>query len=1532
MSTSVVGFELSTQQARLWLSQSDNQMFRSQLIVLIEGLIDSSILKRTLENIVNRHEILRTTFYKQSGMDIPIQVVNDEIRIGWKAINLRDQRIDNQSEILERVMADERASLMNYENGPLLHSVLISLSANEHSLILTMPALYADLWALRNIANEISTVYNQYAIGQTLLAEPLQYIDYAEWHNELVSTEDGAFKQGRTYWSKQNIPLNYSMQLPLALKGGSNRFRPESYHINIPTDLSIRLAKIAREYETSEASILLACWQTVLWRITGQTELVISSILDGRKYEEIQNVIGLLAHTIPILASINKDLSFNNLLRSTHASMVDAYKWQEYYDSQQKTQSAQSFPVAFEYIEAGAKKTNSYGISFSISRLYSCIDQFDLKLSCTKIEDSLKVDLYYDADRYEYECIKLLGSYIEALIENATLYPETKLDALNLLNETERHKLLREYSRSSSTSLQKRLLHELFEEQVKQTPNRIAVIAKGEQLTYGELNAKSNQLAHLLRRYGVEADTRVGLCVKPSVNMLISLLGIMKAGGAYVPLNDEYPKARLAQQIHQTEIPVIVTEKSLLPYLPDSTANAICIDQIELDQEESSNLTPISSTSNLAYVIYTSGSTGIPKGVGVTHQNLVNYTSSICNELALHNLSNIEPLHFATVSTITADLGNTAIFPSLLSGGSLHILNYDIATDSDRFATYMAKHPIDILKIVPSHFNALLKFQSSNILPNKFLIFGGEPLPFELIQTIKDLREDCQIINHYGPTETTIGALTHRYNDGSSIYQISSTVPIGRPIANTEIYIVDQQFNPVPIGIAGELLIGGEGLSRGYLQQPVETAERFIPNPFSTKAGASLYRTGDLVRYLHDGNVEFLGRIDQQVKIRGFRLELGEVEATIREYAGIKQVVVIAKEDSSGHKYLVAYLVSSSKEKPVSIDKLETFLRERLPDYMVPSAFITLESIPLTRNGKVDRHALPALERNGQKEQEDIIGPRTPIEKLLTDIWSQVLQLEYIGIHDNFFKLGGDSILSIQIIARANQAGLRLTPKQLFEHQTIAELASIAEKSSIILAKQETVIGPVPLTPIQRYFFEQEFPEPHHFNQSVLLEINRPFNLHLLEPSIEYILGHHDALRLRFTKTEDGWRQFNSGLHKTISVEGIDLSRLPLYEQTVAIEKISSEYQSSLNLSDGPVLRAIFFDLGEGSPGRLLIIVHHLLIDGVSWRILLEDLQTVYSQLNEGKEPELPAKTTSFKDWAELLVKHAEADMMEDEINYWLSQTRISSIGLPVDFPNGENLVTSARALSVSLSQEETQSLVRDVPSAYQTQINDVLLVALAQSIRDWTNRGMVSVDLEGHGREDIFDNVDLSRTIGWFTINYPVLIDIGTTSNPGEALKVVKEQLRSIPNRGIGYGILRYLSNSTGIVERLNKQPPSDIKFNYLGQFNSVFNEASIFKPAKESSGLWRSQLGKRSHKLIINGAISGGTLQMHFEYSENLYKRSTINSLAQNYIKALKQIIAHCQSSTAGGFTPSDFPLMQFNQKELDDLVLELYKEVED
>ncbi len=1493
------GFELSPQQKHLWLlQQSDSQLpLRVQRAVIITGNLNIEVLKTALQNVVNRYEILRTNFHCLPGMTVPLQVIADTSDIcinkyinEFNFIGLPQKEQENK---IESLFTELKGRPFQLEKDLPLQIYIITLSPTKYILMLSLSALIADSFTLKILLNKISSSYAACSGEKHILDEPMQYADIAQWQNELLESNESEL--GKEYWRKQDVSLINNVKLWFENKQTTiSQFQPEYISLNISNDLIKQIESITNTYKVNKSDFLLACWLILIWKITRQSDIFIGVTGDGRKYEELNQALGLLSKHLPLSYNLEAEFQFSEILKKINKLVNSAYESQEYF-TWQETVNSQSFcPFSFEFEEY--PELSAENLLFSLYKQYSCIDKFKIKLTCLLQSDNLIAQFYFDSNLYNLQDIKTLSEQFQNLLTSVIQNPESSIARLNILGARQRQQLLVEFNNTQKQYQQDKCIHQIFEEQAEQTPDKIAVVFEEQQLTYYELNARANQLANYLQSQGVKPEVLVGVYLERSLEIVIALLAILKAGGAYLPLDPELPPEGLAYRLQDARVPVILTQGALVKKNPDLKTQIVSLDTNweVIAQERTSKPNNFVTTKDLVYVLFTSGSTGKPKGVAVEHQQLVNYINAIQDRLNLSVCS-----RFATVSTFAADLGNTVIFPALCTGGCLYVVPSEYASNPETLANYFHRHSIDCLKIVPSHLSALLtSSHPERILPKKRLIIGGEALTGKLIKQIQQLAPECFIFNHYGPTEATVGILTYPIKLEQTI-DYSENIPLGRPIANTQIYILDSLLQPVPIGVPGELYLGGAGVARCYLNRPELTNEKFIFNPFAETQEIGftqrLYKTGDLARYLPDGNIEFLGRIDNQVKIHGFRIELGEIESALKQHPTVRETVVLAREDRPGNKSLVAYVVLE-KQSTLTTPDLRDFLLERLPHYMVPSAFIRLKTLPLLPNGKVNRQGLPAPDSRPDLA-ENFVAPRNTAEKLLSGIWAKILKLERVGIYNNFFELGGDSILSMQIIAKANQAGLRLTPKQFFEHQTIAGLAEVAGSNKVIQAEQGLVTGSVPLTPIQRWFFEQNFPQMHHWNQAVLLEVRQALSPLLLAQAVKQLLKHHDALRLRYDYQGTDTQQVNTDFDEVVPFTLLDLSTMSELKQKSAISNTATTLHRSLNLSNGPLLRVALFDLGTGKSQRLLIIIHHLVVDGISWRVLLEDLQTAYQQISQGKAIALPPKTTSFKHWAQRLQEYTQSQVIPQELNYWLTKIPRQSVQLPLDFPDGDNTVALAETISMALSQQETQALLQEVSATYRTQINDVLLTILIQAVEKWIGVRSLVVDLEGHGREEIFDDVDLSRTLGWFSTIFPVFLDIRETNGIESALETIKTQLRSIPNRGIGYGLLRYLGGEEAATLR-DCIPSSEIRFNYLGQSDQLFGDSSLFIPAPESTETERSLLSNRSYLLDVNGIVTGGQLQINWTYSKAIHHRATIERLAESFIKGLREIIVHCQS----------------------------------
>ena len=1027
------GYFLSPQQSHIWLlQQRAESQFSCQVAVQITGKLDVARLELSLAELVARHEMLRTVFRRQAGMKTPFQVIQDAAE--------PKLLISQDIVTADALMAEHAAVPFDLEHGPILRAALATTADKQHLLALALPALCADSATLSALVTELVGIYANPAAERP--EEALRYVQFAQWQGELLQdTEDEAAVEGRKFWAERAESGEQKIELP---QERTSETPGSTGVLELPVSdaMLAQIQSVALAADGSTRDVLLAAWQALLMRLTGRSRLAVGVTLAGREYEELAEAIGPIAKVMPIHARFEGNPTFLEAVGQAKAAVEEAAGSQEYFDPAMGF--VEDAPIAFSFTAFG-EPVVAAGLQLQVVAEHSLMGGSKLALHCEEGDGRLKLRFTFDSSRYERGVVDQFAAYFVTLLSAAVADPKLLVARLPLLDEAAIARQAYEWN-ATQAEYPQRTMHSLIEDQVARTPDRMALRCEDRSLSYAEMNRRANQLAHHLRGMGVGAGSLVGLCVDRSENMIVAVLAIHKAGGAYVPLSADFPKARLAQQLAGAVI--LITEQALKDSMPDQFGDAVAGPVICLDTDAATwasapetNLVDLATPDDLAYVIYTSGSTGMPKGVGVRHRNLVNYTWAIAGQLKLADVP--DGLQFATVSTLLADLGNTCIYPSLVSGGGLHVIPYEVGTDSAAMAEYQSKYPVDVLKIVPSHLRALLQSPDrTKVLPRKYLITGGEALTTSLVAEIAACGAGCALINHYGPTETTVGSLTQPLSALGHTPKL--TIPIGRPIANTQVYVLDPVLQLVPEGVTGELFISGAGVSAGYVGQPRLTEERFIANPFV--AGATMYRTGDLARYVPGtgGAIEFLGRADDQVKVRGFRIELGEIEAAMLKLPGVRQAVVLAHQESVDlDKQLVAYAIANAGDV-VTGEQLRERLRRLLPEYMVPVKVILLEKLPLTLNGKIDRKALP--DANAVSFQRPYIPPSTPTERGIATIWEEVLRRQNVSADANFFELGGHSLTATQVVSRIRQQfSISLALRTLFECPVLTALAAAVD-------------------------------------------------------------------------------------------------------------------------------------------------------------------------------------------------------------------------------------------------------------------------------------------------------------------------------------------------------------------------------------------------------------------------------------------------------------------------------------------------------
>ncbi|TLP52929.1 MULTISPECIES: non-ribosomal peptide synthetase, partial [Pseudomonas] len=1491
-------------QQRMWvLWQLDPQGAAYNLpgAVRLKGALDDAALEQAFARLIERHQALACVFQQQD--DQRLAQVHRPAPPQVQRVDLRDLPASEREAQVRAEVEAESLRPFDLEHGPLLRIRLLKLAEQEHVLLLTLHHIVSDGWSMNVLIDEFSRCYDAFAAGQLpqLPALPIQYVDYALWQRRWL--EAGELERQLAYWQATLGDEQPVLELPLDHpRPATPSFRGRRLEFAVDTVLAEQLRGFARQHELTLFMLLLGGFGLLLQRHTGQADLRIGSPVANRNRSEVEGLIGLFVNTqvLRVQPDTHQDgLAYLQAVRQTvlgaqahqdlpFERLVDALK------VERSLAHAPLFQVMYNHqpeVTDLTAVTLASGLALSSLDWRSRTTQFDLSLDTYEKGGVLHAAFTYASDLFDAATIERMAAHWQTLLAALVQQPQRALWQLPMLDDGTLQRVLHDWNATATDYPLQRAVHQLIEDQARRTPDAEALVFGDQRLSYAELESQANRLAHYLRAQGVGNDQLVGISVQRSVEMVVGLLGILKAGAAYVPLDPEYPAERLAYMVEDSGIDLLLTQQALLASLPlPDQVRCVALDTLDLGAQPTTPLALAVDPAQLAYVIYTSGSTGRPKGAGNSHRAL---TNRLCWMQQAYQLDASDTVLQKT--PFSFDVSVWEFFWPLISGARLAVAAPGEHREPARLIASIQRYQVSTLHFVPSMLQAFIHEPGVEACSSlRRVVCSGEALPVDAQQHVFARLPAAGLYNLYGPTEAAIDVTHWTCRDEGR-----DSVPIGQPIANLRTYVLDAGLEPVAPGVSGELYLGGIGLARGYHRRPGLTAERFVADPFS--AGERLYRTGDRVRQRVDGVIEYLGRFDHQVKIRGLRIELGEIEARLAQHPSVREAVVLALDG----KRLVGYLVLTQQGEGWQ-QALKDWLLQALPEFMLPTHLIALPSLPLTPNGKLDRKALPQPEA---APREAYAAPLDDHQRLLAQVWAEVLGLAQVGIDDNFFELGGDSIIAIQVVSRARREGLQFSPRDLFRYQTVRSLAAAAGHALAVQAEQGQVQGQAQLSAIQLQFFEQAMPVRSHWNQSLLLTPRQPLDGERLGAALAQLLRQHDALRLHFSQHQGQWQAWHADAQQVFSEHAVASAE--------ALAELCQAAQCSLDLTAGPLLRAVLAQLADGSQ-RLLLVIHHLVVDGVSWRVLLEDLQQAYQQ-----QP-LPAKTSAWQAWTARLP--ALAERHAEELDYWCAQTVAGE--LPCDNPEGQASNRHACTLQTRFDAAFTRQLLQQAPAAYRTQVNDLLLTALAQAVADWSGQAEVLVQLEGHGREEVFEDIDLSRTVGWFTTLFPVRLT--PCAEPGAALKTIKEQLRGVPHKGLGHGLLRQL----GSVEQrqaLAGQRSPRITFNYLGQFDQQFDERALWEPATERSGAAQDADAPLANWLTVEGQVYGGELSLQFGFSTQMYQEATIAGLLEGVRSRLHALVAHCCALPAPQATPSDFPLAGIDQAGLDALGLPL-AEVED
>ena len=1024
MSSAVQGFRLSPQQRRVWQLARDSRAFRAQALVRLDGPVDAEAVHAALAAVVARTEILRTTYQRSPGVRYPLQVVAPALPPFWQAIDLGGAAGPEAE--LEALFARELTRPFDLERGPLVQATFVNFTdPSRRALILAIPAITGDAAALANLLAELA----RELAGGPVEEEPVQYVQVSEWANELLASEES--RAGREFFRDQDLAPLFALKLPLEIKA-TGGFNPERVAVPVAAATAARAAAFAAELGVEERAVLLAAWLALLARLGGVSEAGSGVLLDGRTHPDLADALGLFARAVPIRARAGEEQTLRELTRAVAAALAEAVDWLDCFAADEDERFATGLPALFSYTEA---------VRLTVERRVANVERFKLALEAERGPSGLACTLAYDTRAFTAETAATQAERFAMLLDALLAAPDSPIGGPDLLTARELERLAA-FNATAAPFPVTATLHSLFAAQARATPERPALRFAGEELTFAELNERAGRLARGLAARGARPGRLVALCAERSIEMVVGILAVLEAGAAYLPLDSAYPPERIAYMLEDSGAGLVLTQRKLLALLPAGIAESertLLLDEAGASSAPSGVVLREATPEDLAYVLYTSGSTGKPKGVMVPHRGVVNY---IHWAIAAYGAAGgAAPVH----SPIGFDLTVTSLFAPLLAGSPVELLAEERGIEA-LGETLRAGRGYALAKLTPAHLMILgpLAAQAEPAGWAKTLVLGGETLLGESLAPWRERAPEVRIVNEYGPTETVVGCAVYAARAGEIA---SGPVPIGRPIANARLHLLERRGRPVPEGVPGEIYIGGAGVARGYLGRPDLTAERFVPDPFSAEPGARLYRSGDLARLLPSGDLEFLGRNDHQVKMRGVRLELGEIEAALASFPGISETVVLAREDRPGERRLVAYY-TADRQPPPTVDELRRHLASSLPEAMLPAMFLRLAALPLTTNGKVDRAALPAPGNARPDLEREYVAPRGETEAALAEIWGEVLGLDRIGVEDSFFTLGGDSIRSVRVVALAKERGFELTVEQLFRSPTVAALAADLERAA----------------------------------------------------------------------------------------------------------------------------------------------------------------------------------------------------------------------------------------------------------------------------------------------------------------------------------------------------------------------------------------------------------------------------------------------------------------------------------------------------
>ncbi|MET8682891.1 amino acid adenylation domain-containing protein [Streptomyces sp. NPDC004732] len=1547
---------LSFAQRRLWFLyrlEGPSATYNVPVVLRLSGALDVDALRAALNDVVARHEALRTVFPDVDGrpyQDIrPAAEARPEVSVETvteaELTGAVDRAVRHPFDLATELPL--RAALFSVENA-----------ADEHVLALVIHHIAGDGWSMGPLAGDLGAAYAARRAGRAPSWAPLpvQYADYTLWQHKVLGDEndpDSVLTTQLDYWKQALDGLPERLELPTDHPYPEQAgYEGASVPVSVDAEVHRALVALARSRQTTVFMVLQSALAVLLHRLGAGTDIPLGTPVAGRGEEELDDLVGFFVNTLVLRTDLSGDPTFAELLDRVCTTNLTAYSHQDIpfetlVEALNPTRSLAHHPI-FQVMLAfnNIPRTTPDFVGVTATPSTVRVEAARMDLSVNLIEqrdadgaaDGIGGVISYRTDLFDHATVTGMADRLVRVLKSVATDAERRVGAIELLSGDERHRILEERN-DTAAPVPAATVPELFQAQAAATPDAVALISDGNHLTYDELNTRANQLAHLLIEQGVGPEHIVALALPRSPDLITALLAVVKAGAAYLPIDTAYPVDRIRFMLADARPTLVLTDATTTDLWPEGTPTLHLDDPAHqtrsatregTDPTDADRLAPL-DPAHPAYLVHTSGSTGTPKGVVAHHAGLVNLALAQSGQWGIGAGSRV--LQFASPSF---DAAASEVFTALLTGGALVVADPDRLMPGEALTSVLVDAGVTHCTLPPS---ALSVMDTATVPAAMTLIVAGEASD---PGTVGRWSAGRRMFNAYGPSEATVCATVSEPLSGAVV------PPIGGPIANVRTYVLDVGLSPVPPGVPGELYVAGAGVARGYLNRPGLTAERFVADPYGP-AGSRMYRTGDLASWNNDGSLRYLGRTDDQVKLRGFRIELGEVEAALTACPGAVSAAAVIREDRPGDRRLVGYVVA---DDVVDVDQVKKAVAVRLPDYMVPSAVVVLDALPLMPSGKLDRKALPAPDYAPATRTR---APSTPQEKALTDLFADVLGLDpdRVGVDDGFFALGGDSISSIVLVSRARERGLDLTPRDVFRHHTARQLAHrtgmLAGGGSHSASEADDGTGSVPLTPIMRWLVEPEHTYEAFF-QARLVQVPAGVGRERLVDILTALIDRHDLLRARLTGdgVQDDWAlsvppaRSPQALTADAALTRVDCADATAAERARLLAEHATQAQGRLAPRDGVMLQAVWFDHGSQEPGRLLLTIHHLVVDGVSWRILLPDLAAAGAAVLGGRAPELAPVPTSFKRWAEQLQTLAGEPEATDSLQHWTDA--LSDPGPPLGRRRptpGEDTAARLDSLRVTVPVELSEALLTRVPSTLHAGIEDALVTAFLLAVNQWRiARGepgaagatSLLVDVEGHGREDLFAGADTSRTVGWFTAVAPVRLDTGRVSwgevrrggpAAGRVLQRVKEQLRAASERRIAYSLLRYLNPKTA--PGLAALPGAQVAFNYFGRIG-LGRSHPEGDWQQVSGGTPTGGLDPRmglTHALMVNAATTEGPagpeLSATWSWPRDVLTRGDVEQLAEGWITHLKALAAHADGPDAVGRTPSDLSLVNLSQSQI-------------